>query len=382
MRVRRFDVGELSKPVREANGWMRVDAFLARTGVQAYRKQDGSTRLEYRPPDEVFNADSLKSFEAVPFTNDHPPEPLDATNTKKYQVGHLVGAPVQDGDKMRASILVTDAATVAELEGGKREISNGYFCELEESPGVAPDGQRYDCVQRGITGNHVALVDQGRAGSSVRIRMDAADAAMLPSTHKPIRSESAGVKTMKTVRFDVVDVEIADAMAPVVEKHLASLAARADAAKADADKAAAKADAETARADALKTELEATKAKLAAAPEQARAAITARSTLEQNARKVCGAETKVDGVDDKDLRKLIAATAAGPEVKLDEKSDAYLDALCDLAVQRADEAGAVADVVASTTEVGASTHTPKNIMDVAADIFRRASAAAAAPASK
>jgi hypothetical protein len=44
---------------------------------------------------------------------------LDASNTKKFQVGHLDGAPVQDGERMRARILVTDAATIADMERGK-----------------------------------------------------------------------------------------------------------------------------------------------------------------------------------------------------------------------------------------------------------------------
>lgn len=358
---------------------MRVDAFLARTGVQAYRKPDGSTRLEYRPPDEVFKADSLRSFEAVPFTNDHPPEPLDATNTKRYQVGHLVGAPKQDGDRMRASILVTDADTVALMEGGKLEISNGYFCDLEESPGVSPDGQRYDCVQRGIVGNHVALVDQGRAGPSVRARMDAADAEMVPSHTEPIPQASAPeIRTVK-IKFDVVEVEVADALAPAVEKHLASLAAKADAAKAEAEKAAAKADAEAARADALKVDLEAAKKQVAEAPAKVRAELTARVALEQSVRKVCGAETKTDGVDDKGLRKLIAATQAPVDVKLDEKSDAYLEALCDLAVKKADEASSVADVVASTLPIDAQKtpdNKPKTVEEVAAEMFRRGSTVA------
>jgi hypothetical protein len=369
-KVRRYDSGTLAKPVKEANGWLRVDAYLTRTGVFAYQNADGTRRLEYRPPDEVFRPDSMSSFTALPFTNDHPPEVLDATNTKKYQAGHLIGAPVQDGDKMRASILVTDADTIAAMEAGKNQISNGYFCDLEETPGLAPDGQRYDAVQKNIVGNHVALVDFGRAGSDVRARMDAADAVMVPSENdSPITAVSAqpaqGARTMK-LKIDGIEFDVADAAGQAFEKQLAALNVKADAAKADADKAAA-------RADALAKELETVKAELTAAPEKVRAEITARAQLEASVRKVCGASTKVDGVDAKELRKLIAGTAAPEGVTLDDKSDAYLDALVDLALKKADEKSEVEQVVASTKQVEHQPAKPKDLYEAATDVFKRAS---------
>ena len=45
--------------------------------------------------------------------------------------------------------------------GAKREISSGYECEYVEK-----DGKIY---QRNIRGNHVALVQAGRAGNQVKI---------------------------------------------------------------------------------------------------------------------------------------------------------------------------------------------------------------------
>ena len=48
------------------------------------------------------------------------------------------------------------------LEEGKREISCGYTYELCEENG--------QYIQRQIRGNHVAVVDAGRAGSRVSIK--------------------------------------------------------------------------------------------------------------------------------------------------------------------------------------------------------------------
>jgi hypothetical protein len=35
------------------------------------------------------------------------------------------------------------------------------------TPGVSPQGEKYDGVMRDIVGNHVALVKEGRAGADV-----------------------------------------------------------------------------------------------------------------------------------------------------------------------------------------------------------------------
>lgn len=367
-KVRRFDIGGLSKPVKEPNGWMRVDAYLTRTGVFTYMQPDGTQRREYRPPDEVFKADSLKSFEAVPFTNDHPPVTLDATNTKQYQVGHLVGAPKQDGDKMRATILVTDAGTIGDMEVGKLQISNGYLCDLEERSGTSPDGERFDAIQRNIVGNHVALVNLGRAGPEVRARLDAADGVMLPSTTQPIAEQSAEEPMVK-IKIDGVEVEVSETAAQILEKQRAAHEAAVAAAKTDAEKAAARAD--SAAADLAKA-----KADAAEAPKKARAEMEARVKLEETARQVLGKDVKTDGVDSRDLKRQIAATQAG-DVKLDEKSDAYVEVLFDKAVAEAaakrDEDAQVAAVIAATKPVEhAQGSAPQTFHDAARERFRNA----------
>jgi hypothetical protein len=62
-----------------------------------------------------------------------------------------------------------DKATIADVEGGKRELSNGYASLIDFTPGETVNGQHYDAVQRQIRGNHVAVVDKGRAGPMCRI---------------------------------------------------------------------------------------------------------------------------------------------------------------------------------------------------------------------
>lgn len=62
-----------------------------------------------------------------------------------------------------ADLLIYDAVLIAEIENGKREVSCGYECENVP----CEDGRIY---QRNITGNHIAVVSAGRAGSQVAIK--------------------------------------------------------------------------------------------------------------------------------------------------------------------------------------------------------------------
>lgn len=157
-----------------ADGRLRVDGHLTRSGVFVYRNPDGTQRREYRPPAEVFHADSLSSFAMLPVTNDHPDGLLSAANIRQHAVGWTGETVRQDDDHVAAPLMIVDAGVIGAVESGKQELSCGYECDLKETPGMTPDGQRYDAVQTNIRGNHVAIVAVGRAGSSARMRMDAA----------------------------------------------------------------------------------------------------------------------------------------------------------------------------------------------------------------
>lgn len=188
--VYRLDRGELQKPTKMSNGWMRIDGRITRTGVFTYRLPGGKVRRELRLPDEVFKTDAMQSFALVPVTDEHPPAMLDANNTKDYARGSVAGTLRKDGEFVAGELLITDAALIKKLEDGKaREISCGYNCDLDETPGVTSDGLRYDAIQRNIRGNHVAIVPKGRAGPEARVRMDGAGVEVLDGDDDQPRDE-------------------------------------------------------------------------------------------------------------------------------------------------------------------------------------------------
>lgn len=148
------------------------DVPIARIGVQDYLgrelgENDNAedvykvTRLEK----EVFDKAAVASFEGKPVCDDHPSEDVTAENYSQYMRGVVRDVREGQGEYkgcLVADLVIHDASLVQAIQDGKREISCGYNCLW------VPTGRRtYE--QREIRGNHVAVVDKGRAGHTVAI---------------------------------------------------------------------------------------------------------------------------------------------------------------------------------------------------------------------
>jgi hypothetical protein len=284
--VNRFDKGELTQVEKLDNGYLRCPARITRVGVFDYRLTDGSIRRELRLPEEVFSNDALSSFEDMALTNNHPPVPLNSKNTAKYHVGHVRDVR-QDGETfVGAKVMIMNHDAIEAASGGKRELSCGYRCDLEMKSGVTDgipgvdDGLHYDAIQRNIRGNHLAIVDKGRAGNEASLRLDGTDAVMVdePSKRK--------VEPM-LIKVDGVEVEIPDVTgAQTVQKMVdraddlaeknAALTKELATEKARADSAEEKtAELEKSHADAM-------------SEEKIQEAVRERTALIEDAKKILG----------------------------------------------------------------------------------------------
>lgn len=159
------------------------DVRVARTGAMLYRPDEvpevrpapnGQMVVITRDADVLFAPETLASFNGKAVTLDHPPALVSEADTKKYQVGVTLNPRRGEGvesEYMIADLLITDAALIAAiLAKRKREVSLGYDAELEEiKPGLGRQSR--------IIGNHTAIVDRGRAGSTCAIQDKETDMA-------------------------------------------------------------------------------------------------------------------------------------------------------------------------------------------------------------
>jgi hypothetical protein len=211
-RVHRTDLATLEPVERLPDGTIKVDAYLTRTGVFEYHTTNGGIRRELRLPEDVFDDASLKSFEGVLVTNDHPSDMVDPANYRAVVVGAQAG-PVRRGDEghIRSKLRIYDPETVRDLDNGKRQISCGYTCDTIEVPGVHPVYGPYDAIQKNVRGNHVAIVDRARAGSTAAARMDgwAIDLGATIGTAIAIAPETCNSMQMAK-KLDIATVETND----------------------------------------------------------------------------------------------------------------------------------------------------------------------------
>ena len=201
---------------REPEGYLLcLNVPVARTGTQDYLPEElglppGSSFVSvYRPEEEVFSPETIASFEGMPVTNDHPPEGVDTSNIRALQKGHAHNVrrgSGEESDLLLADLIITDPGLIdLILEEGKREISCGYTYELCEENG--------QYIQRKIRGNHVAVVDAGRAGPRVSIK-----------DHKTTISERSTPKMKKSLVKKLVrmakdgDPEAIEAVAELLEE--------------------------------------------------------------------------------------------------------------------------------------------------------------------
>ena len=145
---------------------------IARIGTQEYRGMEfGGENPEKiyvvkRPEEEVFSKAALASFEGKPVVDEHPDENVTPDNIGRYIKGTCRDVRRGEGalsDCVVADLIIYDKDLIKKIESGKRDISCGYDCLWDPK-----DDDTY--VQLEIRGNHVAVVEEGRAGHKVSIR--------------------------------------------------------------------------------------------------------------------------------------------------------------------------------------------------------------------
>lgn len=307
-------------------GFIQDSPIVGRSGILIYRNADGTERREYRPPEEAFKADSLATLKAKPITIGHKAM-VDSDNASSVApVGTVMSEGRQDGDAIRADIVIYNLDTEA------RELSCGYRLDLDETPGTTPDGQKYDAVQRNIVYNHLAIVPKGRAGIA-RLNMDGDQ-----EFDDGKDDNKMADKTMTKIRLDGgLEYEAAPEVGVYVDKLRAEIEQmRKDA--ADAEKEAKKAaDTMQAKVDGLTSDLNKAKEDAEKAEKAHKDAFDAavKDRVEllgiAKAKKIENADSMTDA----EIKIAVIKSVRGDSLSLDGKSEDYIAAAFDLC--KADE---------------------------------------------
>lgn len=314
--------------IRQSDGALLCDAKVARTGVQLYTgaevgKPDLPVVRVYRDPVEVFSDATMESFAHRPVTNDHPKAGVSAENWKKTAVGNTTGDVAQTGRFLRVPLMVSDAASIADVQNGKRELSAGYVCDLNWTAGTSPDGEAYDARQVAIRGNHIAIVQSGRAGQECRIGDGAVNWGPSPITTADKKDTPM---TLRKITVDGLSVETTDAGVQAIEKLQADVSAGvkalADAKSGFAAKMSEK-DKEDAKKDAEIKELK----DAALTPDAVHAMVADLAKLTADAKAVAP-DVKTDGLTADAIRKAVVVASLGDDA-IKDKSDDYITARYD-----------------------------------------------------
>lgn len=167
---------------------------IGRTGEMIYAPGEYPSGLEgddsgvitaVRDAEDLFSPKTIASFEGKPLTIRHPNDfvtPQNWSSLAKGTIQNIRQGTGENAQDLMCDILVTDQLAIGMIKNGIREVSCGYDAEYVQL-------EKGRCKQINIIGNHLALVEEGRAGPSYAI-----------TDHK---QKEKGVSLMKS-KFDSV----------------------------------------------------------------------------------------------------------------------------------------------------------------------------------
>lgn len=313
------------------------DVPIARVGVFPYVRKDGAVAMEAKLPDDLLSDETVQSANSKPITDNHPQGLVTRNNAKSLMKGFTATNAHVDGDKVKVDLTITDPDLIKEVNDGKQELSIGFSTKVSPQKGNYK-GMAYDCAQKNIQINHVAVVERGRAGHSVRLTGDSAEMVV-------DESEEQETMDMTKIRLDGADTDVnvasqdadrimkldadnsakakqvADLKAQIkqLQDKLAALQGKSDASKKSADEAQAK-------ADSLEKELASYKEKYEG--DAFDEAIEERMNLIETVKPYVGDSYDFKGKSSKDMKEA-AIKSVNDSINLEGKSDDYINAYFD-----------------------------------------------------
>ena len=215
----------MAKIIDHNGFWRFPKTKISREGVFPYagwqvgnEEEPDKIFMVYRPYEELSNHETLKSFDGVPFIEEHEMIGEGYTPVDERPASGTLYNVIADEPYMYGDIVVYSESVKDSIANGKKELSLGYLCYYEKQKGIF-QGQVYDYVQRGLLGNHIALVDKGRMGSSVRVQDSMGNSKVVDLTKKSAQDslnlrkfQVAGKSKAMRLVFDTITINESEYM--------------------------------------------------------------------------------------------------------------------------------------------------------------------------
>ena len=137
-------------------------------GWESLGLDPNKTYMGYRPAEELKKPETIASFNGIPLQFRHHADFAEAP-AKDTRVGAVGTEAKWASPYLMNSLVIYDQKAQKVVKNGfMRELSSAYKYKPDFTPGTW-NGQHYDFIMRDIRANHVALVEEGRAGADVLV---------------------------------------------------------------------------------------------------------------------------------------------------------------------------------------------------------------------
>ena len=239
--IERVALDAESKRTYDDNGFLHVSISpLTRVQVAPYHGSEipgwQSLGLDperiykgYRSAEELSKPETIESVNGIPIQLMHHMDYADAP-AKATRVGSTGTDAAFHDPYLTNSLHIQDKKAIDRInDGSMRELSLAYRFKPIFTAGVSPDGEKYDFLMTDISANHLALVDEGRAGHEVLVydskegEKSMAEEVKTPQAtdEEPAKQEAAVAEVAKGVQ-DLVDLsKPAEPAAPAADEECA-----------------------------------------------------------------------------------------------------------------------------------------------------------------
>ena len=181
MIVEKIALDASSKRTYDDNGFLHVSISpLTRVQVAPYHGSEipGWQELGldpekvykgYRSAEELSKPETIESINGIPIQLAHHMDYADAP-AKNTRVGSTGTDGAFKDPFLTNSLHIQDKNAIDRInDGSMRELSLAYRYKPVFTAGTSPAGEKYDFLMTDISANHLALVDEGRAGHEVLV---------------------------------------------------------------------------------------------------------------------------------------------------------------------------------------------------------------------